>query len=76
MNDATAQVTVDSKWEGYLFINETKKMKIAFEIDKNSKGKFHSVEQETYDLEISDLVFDEEKINFQLHNISIFQNFH
>jgi hypothetical protein len=70
MNDTTAQVTVGSKWEGYLFFNETKKMKIAFEIDKDSKGKFHSIEQDTYDLEISDLVFDEEKINFQLKSLN------
>jgi len=50
-----SQNTPTEKWEGTLNLNEDTKLRIAFEMDNNSKGKFHSVDQKAFNIEMEQI---------------------
>lgn len=75
-NNVQSQTLNNSKWLGTLIANKTKKIQVAFELDENLNGKFHSVDEKTFDIEISNFNVEKSKISFELKSKNAIFNGH
>ena len=65
-----AQNITTEKWEGTLKVNEDTKLRIAFESSENQKGKFHSIDQKAFNIEIDNFKKESDSLTFQLNSLN------
>lgn len=65
-----AQNKPSEKWEGTLRVNQDTKLRIAFEIVNDKKGKFHSIDQKAFNIEVDNFTKNKDSVSFQLKSLN------